>query len=130
MILARHRLAQDPHLRHDRFTLPAFDAYAYLAMAEHPPVFTVAPWGYRVLTPWLVHLLPVDNVARGFRYVTLSSLTLAGGLLFLFLSPAPGAVGVGALLALNWVAIEAGYHLLRSRPSPGSSRTGSRRPTP
>ena len=101
MILARHRLAQDPHLRHDRFTLPAFDAYAYLAMAEHPPVFTVAPWGYRVLTPWLVHLLPVDNVARGFRYVTLSSLTLAGALLFLFLrrlghDPRAALAGVAA----------------------------------
>jgi hypothetical protein len=54
-------------------------------MAEHPSFFTVAPWGYRVLTPWLVHVLPVGNMARGFRYVTLSSLTLAGGLLFLFL---------------------------------------------
>jgi len=63
-----------------------------------------------------------------FRHVV--SALVFFGLLFLFLSPAPGAVGVGALLALNWVAIEAGYHLLRSRPSPGSSRTGSRRPTP
>ena len=52
------------------------------------------------------------------------------GLLFLFLLPAPGALGVGALLAVNWVAIQAGYHLLQSRPSPGSSRTGSRRPAP
>jgi hypothetical protein len=56
-----------------------------MAVAEHPAFFTVAPWGYRVLTPWLVHVLPVGNVARGFRYVTLGSLTLAGGLLFLFL---------------------------------------------
>jgi hypothetical protein len=85
VISARHRLAQDSHLRHDRFTLPAFDAYAYMAMADHPAFFTVAPWGYRVLTPWLVHALPVSNEARGFRYVTLSALTLAGGLLFLFL---------------------------------------------
>ena len=101
VIVARHRLAQDPHVRHDRFTLPAFDAYAYLAMAEHPSFFTVAPWGYRVLTPWLVHTLPVGNVARGFRYVTLGSLTLAGGLLFLFLrrlghDPPAALVGVAA----------------------------------
>jgi hypothetical protein len=81
----RHRLAQDPHRRHDRFTLPAFDAYAYMAMADRPQFFTVAPWGYRVLTPWLVHALPVANEARGFRYVTLGALTLAGALLFLFL---------------------------------------------
>ena len=85
MILARHRQAQDPHVRHDRFTLPAFDAYAYMAMADHPRFFTVAPWGYRVLTPWLVHALPVGNAARGFRYAMLWGLTLAGGLLFLFL---------------------------------------------
>jgi hypothetical protein len=101
VIVARYRLGQDPHVRHDRFTLPAFDAYAYLAMAEHPSFFTVAPWGYRVLTPWLVHSLPVANVARGFRYVTLASLTLAGGLLFLFLrrlghDPRAALVGVVA----------------------------------
>jgi hypothetical protein len=101
LILARHRLAQDPHVRHDRFTLPAFDAYAYLAMAEHPSFFTVAPWGYRVLTPSLVHVMPVGNVARGFRYVTLGGLTLAGGLLFLFLRrlghhPGAALAGVAA----------------------------------
>jgi hypothetical protein len=100
VVLARHRLAQDPHLRHDRFTLPAFDAYAYMAMADHPAFFTVAPWGYRVLTPWLVHILPVANAARGFRYVTLCGLTLAGGLLFLFLrrlGHGPGAALAGVV---------------------------------
>jgi len=100
-VLARHRLGQDPHVRHDRFTLPAFDAYVYMAMADHPAFFTVAPWGYRVLTPWLVHALPVRGSARGFRYVTLGGLTLAGGLLFLFLrrlghAPPPALVGVAA----------------------------------
>jgi hypothetical protein len=88
-------------VRHDRFTLPAFDAYAYMAMADHPSFFTVAPWGYRVLTPWLVHALPVSNVARGFRYVTLGALTLAGGILFVFLwrlghGPWAALIGVGA----------------------------------
>lgn len=100
MVLGRHRLAQDPHLRHDRFTLPAFDAYAYMAMADHPAFFTVAPWGYRVLTPWLVHILPAANAARGFRYVTLCGLTLGGGLLFLFLrhlGHGPGAALAGVL---------------------------------
>jgi hypothetical protein len=70
-------------------------------MAERPAVFTVAPWGYRVLTPALVRVLPVGNVARGFRSITLLGLTLAGGLLFLFLRRlghgAPAALlGVGA----------------------------------
>ena len=100
MVFARHRLAQDPHVRHDRFTLPGFDAYAYMAMADRPPFFTVAPWGYRVLTPWLVHALPVANAARGFRYVTLGALTLAGGLLFLLLrrlGNAPWAALAGVL---------------------------------
>ena len=100
MIVGRHRLAQDPHVRHDRFTLPAFDAYAYMAMADHPAFFTVAPWGYRALTPWLVHALPVSNEARAFRYVTVGALTLAGGLLFLFLR----RLGNGPWAALAGVA--------------------------
>src|SRR5215468_8369366 len=70
---------------YDRFDLPAFDAHVYIAMAEHPAVFSVAPWGYRVLTPALVHALPVRTVVRGFRYVTLGSFALAGALLFLYL---------------------------------------------
>ena len=100
VVFARHRSIQDPHVRHDRFTLPAFDAYAYMAMAEHPAFFTVSPWGYRLLTPAVVHALPVPNEARGFRYVTLVGLTLAGGLLFLFLcrlGHAPWAALVGVL---------------------------------
>jgi hypothetical protein len=72
-----------------------------MAMADHPAFFTVAPWGYRVLTPWLVHVLPVANVARGFRYVTLSGLAVAGALLFLFLrrlghAPPAALLGVAA----------------------------------
>jgi hypothetical protein len=100
VIFARHRSIQDPHVRHDRFTLPAFDAYAYMAMAEHPAFFTVSPWGYRLLTPSIVHVLPVPNEARGFRYVTLAGLTLAGALLFLFLcrlGHAPWAALIGVV---------------------------------
>jgi hypothetical protein len=76
---------QDPRVRHDRFQLPAFDAYVYVAMAERPAFFTVAPWGYRVLTPWVVDALPVPNVIRGFRRVTLGALALTGAALFAFL---------------------------------------------
>ena len=71
-----------------------------MAMADRPAFFTVSPWGYRVLTPWLVHALPVPNAARGFRYVTLGALTLAGGLLFLFLrrvGNGPWAALIGVL---------------------------------
>src|SRR5262249_60884273 len=45
---ARHRDEVGWFGRHQ---LPAFDAYVYVAAAEHPRFFTVAPWGYRVLTP-------------------------------------------------------------------------------
>ena len=100
VILARHLSAADPHVRHDRFTLPAFDAYAYMAMAERPAFFTVSPWGHRLLTPSVVHALPVPNEARGFRYVTLAGLAVAGALLFLFLrrvGHGPWAALVGVL---------------------------------
>jgi hypothetical protein len=69
----------------DRFDLPGFDAYVYVAMADNPPFFTVAPWGYRVLMPWLAHALPVRNVARAFRALTLGALALAGVMLYVFL---------------------------------------------
>jgi hypothetical protein len=74
----------DPHIRYDRFTLPGYDAHAYAAMAEEPAVFTVAPWGYRILTPWLVHSLPLGGLALRFACVTYGSLALAGVLLFDF----------------------------------------------
>lgn len=42
--------------RYDRFVLPAFDGHVYAATAEQPRLFTVAPWGYRILEPWLARL--------------------------------------------------------------------------
>jgi len=36
-------------------------------MAERPAVFTVAPWGYRVLVPSVVHAMGFRNVVRGFK---------------------------------------------------------------
>lgn len=82
--VAQRRL-DDPHIKHDRWDLPAFDAYVYVAMAEQPAFFTAAPWGYRVLAPWLVSLLPGTNAVRGFRDMNLYGLSLSGLLLFLFL---------------------------------------------
>jgi hypothetical protein len=71
--------------RFDRHHLPGFDPYVYVAMAEDPAFFTVAPWGYRILSPHLVHLLwPADEV-RGFRWLSLLGLGLTGPLLFLWL---------------------------------------------
>ena len=45
------RAYQDRDVFYDRFNLPAFDGHVYAAMSEEPRVFTVAPWGYRLLTP-------------------------------------------------------------------------------
>jgi hypothetical protein len=67
------------------YELPGFDAHAYAAMAENPAVFTVAPWGYRLLTPWLVHQFRPRDRLGAFHVITLVSLWLAAGLLFLFL---------------------------------------------
>jgi hypothetical protein len=53
-------------------------------MATRPSVFTVAPWGYRLLTPALVEAWPVRTV-RAFRDVTAVALVATGALLFLWL---------------------------------------------
>src|SRR5262249_13931669 len=76
---------RDPHVAYGRFQLPGFDAYVYVAMAERPSVFTVAPWGHRILVPAIVHALGFRNVVRGFRLVSFAGLALSGGLLFLYL---------------------------------------------
>jgi hypothetical protein len=56
-----------------RFALPTFDSYVYLTMAENPAVFTVAPWGYRILTPWLVHAMPPRRIVAGFEDIARAS---------------------------------------------------------
>lgn len=64
--------------------LPAFDAFAYVAMAEHPTIFTVMPWGHRILTPWIAHAIP-GGPSIAFPVVTLGAFALAGLLLYAFL---------------------------------------------
>ncbi len=78
---------RDPHVAYSRFQLPGFDAYVYVAMAERPSIFTVAPWGHRILVPALVHALGFRNAVRGFRLVSFAGVAASGGLLFLFLRP-------------------------------------------
>lgn len=72
---------------YDRFHLPAFDGHVYVAMAEHPAFFTVAPWGYRVLNPWLARLFTfaVRDHVPAFFWSTVLGLGLGGVLLFLYL---------------------------------------------
>lgn len=100
-ILAFRQSRLDDRVVHDRFQLPAFDAYAYVAMAENPSVFTVAPWGYRVLTPLVVGALPGRDVIRRFRWLTFAGLSLAGGLTYLFLR----RLGHGAHASLAGAAL-------------------------
>jgi hypothetical protein len=95
-IVAFRQSGLDERIVHDRFNLPAFDAYAYVAMAENPTVFTVAPWGYRVLTPLAVDALPGPDVIRRFRWLTLLGLSLAACLAYLFLR----RLGHGAVASL------------------------------
>ena len=72
---------------YDRFHLPAFDGHVYVAMTEAPGVFTVAPWGYRVLTPWLVRAFTwsLRDHAPAFFWSTVLGLSLGGALLFVYL---------------------------------------------
>lgn len=67
--LLAYGLSIGPH--YDRYVLPAFDGHAYAVMAEAPRFFTLAPWGYRILAPWIVHLLPVSSAAVGFYWLNL-----------------------------------------------------------
>jgi hypothetical protein len=71
------RAYQNRGIVYDRFHLPAFDGHVYAAMAEEPRVFTLAPWGYRLLAPSLVHLSPW-NAARGFGILTPLALFASG----------------------------------------------------
>ncbi len=95
----QQRCVADPHVRYDRFSLPAFDAYVHVAMAERPAVFTVAPWGYRVLAPAAAAALP-GNAVQGFRRLAFLSLFAAAVLLFFFLR----RVGLGEASALAGIA--------------------------
>jgi hypothetical protein len=90
----------DRNHRYDRVHLPAFDGHVYAAMAELPGFFTVAPWGYRVLAPWLAWALPGDAV-NGFALLTPVALAAAGVALFLFLR----RIGNGEWAALAGMAV-------------------------
>jgi hypothetical protein len=79
------RELQYADVRFDRFHVPAFDGRVYLAMAEHPGVFTVAPWGHRVLLPWLLSVLPLPSPVPAFFWSTALGLIAAGVLLFFYL---------------------------------------------
>ena len=86
VVYVHHRSHFDPHTAWDGFTLPGFDAHVYVAMAEEPRVFTVAPWGYRILLPELIGtFLPPRFIVPGFEWAARISLVVAAGLLFAYL---------------------------------------------
>jgi hypothetical protein len=87
---------------YDRFHLPAFDGHVYVAMTEAPGFFTVAPWGYRVLNPWLARAFtwPLRDHSPAFFWSTVLGLGLGGVLLFLYLRRLGNAV-LPALLGLT-----------------------------
>lgn len=99
-IVAFRQSRLDDRTVHDRYHLPAFDAYAYVAMAESPGVFTVAPWGYRVLTPLLVAAVPGRDLVAHFRWLTYAGLCLSAALAYLFLR----RLGHGEVSALGGAA--------------------------
>lgn len=68
-------------------------------MAEHPTFFTMAPWGYRILTSFVVRAVPLD-VVRGFEAVTFVGLLASAVLLFAFLR----SLGHGPGISLASVA--------------------------
>lgn len=101
LLVGYHHQAQfDPHVVWDGFTLPGFDAHVYVAMAEEPRVFTVAPWGYRILLPGLIgSFLPPRLIVPGFEWAARLSLVAVSGLLFIYLRTL-GATYRAALLAV------------------------------
>jgi hypothetical protein len=78
----RHR---DDLGRRLRLELPGFDSWVYAAMAQEPAFFTVAPWGYRILTPLVAHALPGAYPVQAFRWIAILGLAGAGVVLFAFL---------------------------------------------
>ncbi|MBX7185567.1 MAG: hypothetical protein K1Y01_10525 [Vicinamibacteria bacterium] len=100
LVAYHHRAHFDPHIVWDGFTLPGFDAHVYVAMAEEPRVFTVGPWGYRILLPAVLGtLLPSRLIVPGFEWAARLSLVLASGLLFAYLRVLGGTFRA-ALLAV------------------------------
>jgi hypothetical protein len=96
--------------------LPAFDAYVYAAMSESPAIFTLAPWGHRLLVPGLVALSPASP-ASTFRWLTPAALLAAGVLLFAWLrrlgfDDRLGLVAAAAFAALPPVSHAVSYSVL------------------
>ncbi len=103
-VLVQNANQRNPRIVHGRFSLPAFDAWVYIAMAEHPSVFTAKPWGYRPLGPAIAGRIGRGRPTAGFRTLTLAGMSLAGIALYFYLrrlgfSPWPATAGIAAFVA-------------------------------
>lgn len=110
LVQVRAEAAREPKAPWGRNHFPAFDAYVYAAMAESPQVFTLAPWGYRLLTPLVVHALPARDPVKRFEQVARAGLVLSAGLLALWLHalgfrPAAAFAAAVALVASEPVSV-------------------------
>lgn len=73
----------------------------YASMADHPSHFAGDKFGFRVLVPWIVHILPLSTPA-GFKVVTLVSLALTSVVLYFYIrsmaTQRAAGIGVGLFL--------------------------------
>lgn len=103
LLLLAERVLLD--VRWDRFHLPAFDGHVYYTMAELPGVFSVAPWGYRVLTPWLAAALPTPQPTLAFAILTVGGLAATAALLValgrVLAAPLPATLVVAGLFVVS-----------------------------
>jgi hypothetical protein len=88
-----------PHLPDDA---PGFDAHIYLTMAEHPQIFTMPPYAYRIGTPLLAHFLPF-RLELSFLVITAFGLFMLLILTYSFLRQLGFSWGL-AIVGMSFVA--------------------------
>ena len=91
--------------KYNRHVLPAFDGHVYDSIAESPQIFTLPPWGYRILEPWIVHFIPARSNAEGFYWLNLcllaGSVYIVGSWLRRLGFSSEGAALAAAALAIS-----------------------------
>jgi hypothetical protein len=112
LVHVRAEEAREPKAPWGRNHFPAFDAYVYAAMAENPSVFTLAPWGYRLLTPLAVHAWPARDPVKRFERVARLGMLAAAVLLALWvhaLGFRPAAAFAAAVVLLLGEPVAAAF---------------------
>jgi hypothetical protein len=88
---------------------PQFDGNIYRKIAEDPGVFHQAPFSFRVLTPWLVRIMPVST-RSGFMLTTVLGVAGTAAILFLYVRNFEGQAA--ALRAVVYFGLAGGVLLL------------------